>query len=89
VIPQVWDDVQHLPPRLIYVPIVDMFSQGTQGPWSITGFAWFYMTGSSGNGNNKTVIGRYVSMAAAPTGGTTTTWVPGQTGQVTSVALTA
>ena len=88
VTPQVWDDGRHLPPRLIYVPIVDSFSQGTQGPWTVTGFAWFYMTGSTGNGSSRTVSGQYVSMAGPPMGGATTAWVPGQVGQVTSVGLT-
>lgn len=87
IIPQTWDDAQHLPPRLIYVPIVDTFSQGTSGPWTITGFAWFYMTGSTGNGSGRTVAGQFVSIAAPPTNGNTVAWVPGQVGQVTSVAL--
>jgi Flp pilus assembly protein TadG len=88
VTPQPWDDPHGLPPRLIYVPIVDTFSQGTGGQWTITGFAWFYMTGSTGNGSSRTISGQYVSLAGPPTGGTTTTWVPNQVGQVTSVALT-
>jgi Flp pilus assembly protein TadG len=88
VVHQSWDDAQGLPPRLIYVPIVDQFTQGTTGPWTITGFAWFYMTGSTGSGSNRTIGGQYVTLAGPPTGGTTTTWVPGQTGQVTSVSLT-
>jgi Flp pilus assembly protein TadG len=87
IIPQTWDDPQHLPPRLIYVPIVDAFSQGTQGPWTITGFAWFYMTGSTGHGSSLTIGGKFVSIDSPPTGGTTVAWVPGQVGQVTSVAL--
>jgi hypothetical protein len=87
IIPQPWDDAQHLPPRLIYVPIVDTFTQGTQGPWTITGFAWFYMTASTGHGSSLTITGQFVSIAAPPTGTTTVTWTPGQTGQVTSVAL--
>jgi Putative Flp pilus-assembly TadE/G-like len=87
VIPQTWDDPQHLPPRLIYVPIVDTFTQGTTGPWTITGFAWFYMTGSTGHGSGLTIGGQFVSIAAPPTNGVTVAWVPGQVGQVTSVAL--
>jgi Flp pilus assembly protein TadG len=89
VIKQTWDDPNGLPPRLIYVPIVDAFSQGTSGPWTITGFAWFYMTGSLGNGSNITIAGQFVSIAAPPSGVPTVAWVPGQVGQVTSVALTA
>jgi Flp pilus assembly protein TadG len=89
VIKQTWDDANGLPPRLIYIPIVDAFSQGTSGPWTITGFAWFYMTGSSGNGSNITIAGQFVSIAAPPSGVPTVAWVPGQVGQVTSVALTA
>jgi Flp pilus assembly protein TadG len=89
VIHQSWDDPQGLPPRLIYVPIVDAFSQGTTGPWTITGFAWFYMTGSTGSGSNRTIAGQFVTIAGPPTGGATVTWVAGQTGQVTSVSLTA
>jgi Flp pilus assembly protein TadG len=88
VVRQSWDDPQGLPPRLIYAPIVDTFSQGTSGPWYITGFAWFYMTGTTGNGSSLQITGQYVSIAGPPTGGTTTTWVPNQIGQVTSVALT-
>jgi Flp pilus assembly protein TadG len=89
VVHQSWDDAQGLPPRLIYAPIVDTFSQGTSGPWYITGFAWFYMTGTTGNGSSLQITGQYVSIAGPPTGGTTTTWVPNQIGQVTSVALTS
>jgi Flp pilus assembly protein TadG len=89
VVHQAWDDAQGLPPRLIYVPIVDQFTQGTTGPWTITGFAWFYMTGSIGHGSGLTIGGQYVSLPGPPTGGTPVAWVSGQTGQVTSVALTS
>jgi Flp pilus assembly protein TadG len=89
VVHQSWDDAQGLPPRLIYVPIVDAFSQGTTGPWTITGFAWFYMNGSTGSGSNRTIAGQFVTIAGPPTGGATVSWVAGQTGQVTSVSLTS
>ncbi len=87
VVKQAWDDAQNYPPRLIYVPIVDAFSQGTQGPWTITGFAWFYMTGSTGTGSSRTIAGQFITLSGPPNG-PTTTWVAGQTGQVTSVSLT-
>jgi len=89
VIHQSYDDAQGLPPRLIYVPIVDQFTQGTTGPWTITGFAWFYMTGSTGNGSNRTIGGQFVTIAAPPLGGNSVSWVAGQVGQVTSVSLTS
>jgi Flp pilus assembly protein TadG len=89
VVHQSYDDGQGLPPRLIYVPIVDQFTQGTTGPWTITGFAWFYMTGSIGSGSNRTIAGQFVTIAGPPLGGNSVSWVAGQIGQVTSVSLTA
>jgi Flp pilus assembly protein TadG len=86
VIPQSWDDASHLPPRLIYVPIVDSVGSGNT-QLTVTGFAWFYMTGSSGGGNSLEIDGKYVSLGL-PTLGNTTSYVPGAVGQVTTVLLT-
>jgi hypothetical protein len=87
VIPQSWDDANHLPPRLIYVPIVDSMGTGNS-PLTVTGFAWFYMTGSSGGGNSLQINGQYVTLGI-PLNGATTTYVPGAVGQVTVVRLTS
>jgi Flp pilus assembly protein TadG len=88
VIPQAWDDSQGLPPRLIYVPIVQSFATGTNANMTILFFAWFYMTGATGSGQGLHINGQYVSMSL-PASSTTVDWVPGRNGQVTSVILTA
>jgi Flp pilus assembly protein TadG len=88
VIPQTWDDSQGLPPRLIYVPIVQSFATGTNANMTILFFAWFYMTSATGSGQGLKINGQYVSMSL-PASSTTVDWVPGRAGQVTSVILTA
>ncbi len=88
VIPQSWDDAQKLPPRMIYVPIVPSFATGTNANMTVSSFAWFYITGATGNGQGLKINGKYVSLAAPPAGGNTVAWVAGRVGQVTSVALT-
>jgi Flp pilus assembly protein TadG len=88
VTPQSWDDSQGLPPRLIYVPIVQSFATGTNANMTILFFAWFYMTGATGSGQGLKINGQYVSMSL-PASSTTVDWVPGRVGQVTSVILTA
>jgi Flp pilus assembly protein TadG len=89
VIPTSWDDPQGLPPRLIFVPIVPAFGSGTNATMTVSGFAWFYITGATGNGQGLKINGQYISLTAAPIGGTPVAWVPGKIGQVTSVALTS
>jgi Flp pilus assembly protein TadG len=86
--PQSWDDTQGLPPRLIYVPIVQSFAQGTNANMTILFFAWFYITGATGSGQGLHINGQYVSLSL-PASSTTVDWVPGRVGQVTSVMLTA
>jgi Flp pilus assembly protein TadG len=86
--PQSWDDAQGLPPRLIFVPIVPAFSTGTNANMTVSGFAWFYITGATGNGNGLKINGQYVSVTIPPIGGTPGAWVPGKVGQVTFVSLT-
>jgi Flp pilus assembly protein TadG len=86
--PQSWDDSQGLPPRLIYVPIVQSFATGTNANMTILFFAWFYMTSATGSGQGLKINGQYVSMSL-PASSTTVDWVPGRVGQVTSVILTA
>ena len=87
VIPQAWDDAQGLPPRLLYVPIVNQLPSGN-GQATIEQFAWFYVTSATGSGSRITINGQWVSMALPDTG-TTTTYVPGLQGQVLTVELTA
>jgi Flp pilus assembly protein TadG len=89
VISRGWDDAQGLPPRLIFVPIVPAFGSGTNATMTVSGFAWFYITGATGNGNGLKINGQYISLTAAPIGGSPVAWVPGRIGQVTSVALTS
>jgi Flp pilus assembly protein TadG len=85
--PQSWDDSQGLPPRLIYVPIVESFANGTNANVIITGLAWFYMTSATGSGQGLRINGQYISVSGAPPG-STVAWNPNATGQITSVALT-
>jgi Flp pilus assembly protein TadG len=87
VIPQAWDDAQGLPPRLLYVPIVNQLPSGN-GQAIIQQFAWFYVTSATGSGNKLTINGQWVSMAL-PDSGTTTTYIPGLKGQILTVELTA
>ena len=88
IITQSWDDAQGLPPRLIFVPIVPAFSTGTNANMTVTGFAWFYITGATGNGQGLKINGKYVSVTIPNRGGTPAAWVPGKVGQVTFVSLT-
>ena len=86
VVPQSWDDATGLPPRLMYVPIVDSLPGGN-GTTTITGFAWFYMTSATSNGNGLTINGQFVTMQIPPPG-PTTAYVPGLQGEVTTAELT-
>jgi Flp pilus assembly protein TadG len=87
VIPQSWDDTQGLPPRLIFVPIVPAFATGTNANMTVSGFAWFYITGATGSGQGLRINGQYISLSGPPLGGSTVAWVSGRKGQVTSVGL--
>jgi hypothetical protein len=87
VIPQSWDDANSLPPRLMYVPIVASLPGGN-GPATITRFAWFYVTGTSGGGSRLVINGQWVSLPL-PATGQTSQYVPGMQGQVLTVELTA
>ena len=86
VIPQSWDDASGLPPRLMYVPIVDKLPGGN-GNATITGFAWFYATSATGGGSALVINGTWVSLERAPTG-PTIQYVPGAVGQVLTTILT-
>jgi Putative Flp pilus-assembly TadE/G-like len=85
VIPQSWDDSNGLPPRLMYIPIVDQLPGGN-GDATITGFAWFYMTSSSGGGSGLTIRGQWVTLQLPPAA-QTTRYVPGAVGQVLTSEL--
>jgi hypothetical protein len=85
VVAQSWDDSNGLPPRLMYIPIVDQLPGGN-GDAIITGFAWFYMTSSSGGGSGLTIRGQWVSLQLPPTA-QTTQYVPGAIGQVLTSEL--
>jgi Flp pilus assembly protein TadG len=87
VIPQPWDDTAGLPPRLMYVPIVDSLPGGN-GDATITGFAWFYMTSATNSGNSLTINGQFVTLQLPPTG-STIAYQPGVKGQVITAELTA
>jgi Flp pilus assembly protein TadG len=87
VIPQGWDDAQGLPPRLIFVPIVQSFANGTNATVTVKAMVWFYITSATGSGNGLRINGQYVSMSL-PASAVTVAWQPGQIGQVTSVSLT-
>src|SRR6476659_1402563 len=79
-IPQAWTDSNGLPPRLMYIPIVNTLPSGN-GQATITGFAWFDMTSANGGGSGLTINGQWVSLQLAPTG-QTTGYVPGAIGQI-------
>ena len=85
VISQSWTDPNGLPPRLMYIPIVQSLPGGN-GSATIVGFAWFYMTSSTGGGSGLTINGQWVSLQLAPTG-QTTQYVPGAIGQVLTSEL--
>jgi Flp pilus assembly protein TadG len=86
VIPQSWDDANGLPPRLMYVPIVASLPGGN-GNATITRFAWFYVTGTTGGGSTLQINGHWVSLQLPDTGATTQ-YIPGANGQVLTVELT-
>jgi Putative Flp pilus-assembly TadE/G-like len=86
VIPQSWDDASGLPPRLLTVPIVKSLPGGN-GNATITGFAWFYVTSATNQGNKLTVNGQWVSLEI-PASGQTTPYQPGVQGQILAVQLT-
>ena len=86
VIPQSWDDATGLPPRLMYVPIVASLPGGN-GHATITRFAWFYVTGTSGGGSKLVINGQWVTLQL-PNTGQTTQYVPGVKGQILTVELT-
>jgi hypothetical protein len=85
VIPQSWDDPKGLPPRLMYIPIVDTLPSGN-GTTTIKYFAWFYMTSATGGGSGLTINGQWVSLQLPPTGDTVQ-YVPGMVGQVLTSEL--
>lgn len=87
IVPQSWDDGSGLPPRLVYIPIVNSLPGGN-GDATITGFAWFYMTGATGGGSSLTITGQYVTIERSTTD-PTVKYVPGAQGQLTTVELTA
>ena len=86
VIPQSWDDSNGLPPRLMYVPIVQSLPGGN-GDATVVSFAWFYMTSATGGGSGLTINGQWVSLEL-PATGQTTAYQPGAAGQVLAVELT-
>jgi hypothetical protein len=86
-IPQSWDDHYGFPPRLMYVPIVESLPGGN-GTTTVTGFAWFYMTGASGGGSGLAIEGVYVTLQV-PLNGRTVPYVPGMRGQILMVGLTS
>jgi hypothetical protein len=85
VIPQSWDDSNGLPPRLMYIPIVQNLPSGN-GQATIVSFAWFYMTSASGGGSGLTINGQWVTLQLPPTA-QTTQYVPGAIGQVLTSEL--
>ncbi len=86
VISQPWTDSNGLPPRLMYIPIVDQLPSGN-GTSTIVSFAWFYMTSATGGGSGLTINGQWVSMSL-PASGQTGQYHPGVQGQVLAVELT-
>src|SRR5262249_8809467 len=87
VVHQAWDDAQSLPPRLIFVPIVQSFASGTNATVTVLQFAWFYITGATGNGQGQKNKGKYVPMSM-PASDKAVAWQPSQSGQITFVSLT-
>jgi hypothetical protein len=85
VIPQTWDDSNGLPPRLMYIPIVQNLPSGN-GQTTIVSFAWFYMTSATGGGSGLTINGQWVTLQLPPTA-QTTQYVPGAIGQVLTSEL--
>jgi len=85
VIPQSWDDANGLPPRLMYIPIVQTLPSGN-GSTTILRFAWFYMTSATGGGSGLTINGQWVTLQLPPTGDTTQ-YIAGAVGQVLTSEL--
>jgi hypothetical protein len=85
VIPQSWDDSNGLPPRLMYIPIVQTLPSGN-GQTTIVSFAWFYMTSATGGGSGLTINGQWVTLQLPPTA-ETTQYQPGVIGQVLTSEL--
>ncbi|HEX2376866.1 MAG TPA: pilus assembly protein TadG-related protein [Gaiellales bacterium] len=85
VIPQSWDDPNGLPPRLMYIPIVQTLPSGN-GTTNILSFAWFYMTSATGGGSGLTINGQWVTLQLPPTG-ETVQYQPGVIGQVLTSEL--
>jgi hypothetical protein len=85
VIPQSWDDSNGLPPRLMYIPIVQTLPSGN-GQTNIVSFAWFYMTSATGGGSGLTINGQWVTLQLPPTA-ETTQYQPGVIGQVLTSEL--
>jgi hypothetical protein len=85
-ISQSWDDHNGLPPRLLYVPIVDSLPGGN-GQTTVSGFSWFYATSASSGGSGLVINGVYVTIEL-PTTGQTVAYVPGAKGQIVMVGLT-
>jgi hypothetical protein len=85
VIPQTWDDPNGLPPRLMYIPIVQTLPSGN-GTTNILSFAWFYMTSATGGGSGLTINGQWVTLQLPPTG-ETVQYQPGVIGQVLTSEL--
>ena len=61
---------------------------GGNGSATITRFAWFYVTGTSGGGSRLVINGQWVSLPI-PATGQTGPYVPGMQGQVLTVELTS
>lgn len=80
-------DINGLPPRLLYVPIVDQLAGGSSVAY-VKRFAWFYITGTSGGGNSLTILGKFVTLQLPPTA-QVTSYLPGAVGQVFTAELTA
>jgi Flp pilus assembly protein TadG len=85
-ISQPWDDHNSLPPRLLYVPIVDGLPGGN-GSTTVTGFSWFYATSASSGGSGLTITGVYTTIEL-PVTGSTVAYTPGAQGQIVTVTLT-
>jgi hypothetical protein len=85
VIPQTWDDPNGLPPRLMYIPIVQTLPSGN-GSTTILSCAWFYMTSATGGGSGLTINGQWVTLQLPPTGDTVQ-YQPGVIGQVLTSEL--
>jgi hypothetical protein len=86
VIPQSWDDANGLPPRLLFIPIVQSLPGGN-GNATITRFAWFYITGATSGGSGLTITGQWVTLQL-PASGQSTPYQPGAEGQALAVGLT-